>query len=99
MTLCVDVIKHVPATEFISESIRDNDQNVLHMVLRSCTEKNKMAVLGSGVRVAAFDWNNLDRMRKLLVILIMMVDDEAVLVLLLGFHCRLVACPKELDYS
>ena len=29
----------------------------------------------------------------------MMIDDEAVLVLLLGFHCHLVACPVELDYS
>ena len=58
-----------------------------------------MAVLGSGARVAAFDWNNWDRKRNLLVILMMMADDEAVLVLLIGFHRLLVACPIELDYS
>ena len=60
-----------------------------------------MAAIGSRAHVAAFDWNNWDRKRKLLVILMMMmIDDKAVLVLLLcGFHCLLVACPIELDYS
>ena len=61
-------------------------------------EKYKMAAIGSRAHVAAFDWNNWDQKRKLLVILMMITDDKAVLVLLLGFHCPLVSCPIELDY-
>ena len=39
-----------------------------------------MTAIGSGAHVAAFDWNDWDRKRKLLVILMvmMMIDDEAV---------------------
>ena len=86
-------MQHVPSTEFIFEPIRDNDQNSLRV-----QEKNKMAAIGSGARIAAFDWNNWHRKRKLLVILMTVTNDEAVLVLLLGFYCLLVVCPIELDY-
>ena len=71
------VIQHVPATEFISEPIRDNDKIFCARVQK---KKNKMTAIGSGAHVAAFDWNDWDRKRKLLVILMvmMMIDDEAV---------------------
>ena len=61
------VILHVPSTESKVEPIRDNDQNSLC----SCTGKNKMTAISSGARAAAFDLNNLDPKRKLLVILMM----------------------------
>ena len=74
-------MQHVPATESKVEPIRDNDQNSLC----SCTRKNKMVAISSGARAAAFDWNDLDRKRKLLVILMMMIDDAFLVFCLLAF--------------
>ena len=87
------VVQRVPATEFISEPIRDNDAR---------EQKKKMAAIGSGARVAAFDWNIWDRKRKLLVffLMMMMIDDEAVLVLPLSsitgvVSVRILGCAPE----
>ena len=63
------VIQHVPATESKVEPVRDNDQSSSS----SCTGKIKMAAISvSGACAAAFDWNDLDRKRKLLAILMML---------------------------
>ena len=74
-------LQHVPATESKVEPIRDNDQNSLC----SCTGKNKMATISSGARGAALDWTDLDRKRKLLVILMMEIDDAFLVFCLLAF--------------
>ena len=73
-------MQHVPVTESKVEPIRDNDQNSLC----SCTGKNKTVAISSGAHAAAFDWNDLDRKRKLLVIL-MMIDDAFLVFCLLAF--------------
>ena len=65
-------MQHVPATESKVEPIRDNDQTSLC----SYTGKNKMAAFFSDARAAVFDWNDLDRMRKLHVIFMMMTDHD-----------------------
>ena len=65
-------MQHVPASESKVEPIRDNDQNYLC----SCTGKNKMAAISSGARAAAFDCNDLDRKRQLLVICYFDEDDD-----------------------
>ena len=71
-------MQHVPPTESAVEPIKDNDQNSLC----SCTGKNKMAAISSGARAAACDWNDLDRKRKLLVILMIMIDDFVLFVMM-----------------
>ena len=63
-------MQHVPATKSKVEPIIDNDQNSLC----SCTGKTKMAAISSSACAVASDWNDLDRKRKLLVIL--MHDDD-----------------------
>ena len=81
-------MQYVPGTESKVEPIIDNYQNSLC----SCKEKNKMAVISSGARTAAFHWNDLDRKKKLLsvLILIMITYDFFFLVfclLALSFSC------------
>ena len=41
-----------------------------------------MAAISSGARAAASDWNDLDRKRKLLVILMIMIDDFVLFVMM-----------------
>ena len=75
-------MQHLPATEL---KVEQNDQNSLC----SYTGKNKMAAIGSGARAAAvFDWNDGHRKRKLFVILMMMIADEAPVMLKRIIWCR-----------
>ena len=67
-------IGHIPSWKLIfggyfvpitGQQNRDNDQNHFFVLVHM---ENKMAAISSGARAATFDWNDLDRKRKLFVI-------------------------------
>ena len=89
------VMQHVLATESTVEPIRDNDQNSLC----PCTGKNKMVAISNGARVVAFDWNDLDRKRKLLVILMMIIDDAFIVFCLLAFSLNISCLSHRIGLS